>query len=229
MVQRRQVLSLVAGLGAWQCGPQAWSAGLFSQAEGSKALRTALERGAQAAVSQLGQADGFLGNPKVRIALPGVLQDAAPLLKSLGRGKQLDELVTSMNRAAEQAVPMALPLLKSAIKSMSVGDAQQILTGGDTSVTQFFEGKTRAPLGDKFLPIVTKVTERLSLAKRYNDLAGKAAGLGLIKGDQANVQQYVTGKALDGLFLVIGEQERLIRQDPVGTGSAILKKVFGSI
>jgi Protein of unknown function (DUF4197) len=229
MLQRRQVLSLVAGLGAWQGGPVVWSAGLFSQTEGTQALRTALERGAQAAVSQLGKADGFLGNEKVRIALPGALQDAAPLLKSLGRGKQLDELVTSMNRAAEQAVPMALPLLKSAIKSMSVGDAQQILTGGDTSVTQFFEGETRTPLGDKFLPVVTKVTERLSLAKRYNDVAGKAAGLGLIKGDQANVQQYVTGKALDGLFLVIGEQERLIRQDPVGTGSAILKKVFGSI
>jgi hypothetical protein len=134
-----------------------------------------------------------------------------------------------MNRAAEQAVPLALPLLKSAIKSMSVSDAQQILSGGDTSVTEFFAGKTREPLSVQFLPIVSKATERLSLTKRYNELAGKAAGMGLLKGDQANVQQYVTGKALDGLFLMIGEQEKKIRQDPVGTGSAILKKVFGSL
>jgi hypothetical protein len=228
-MQRRVLLSSVAGLSGWVYLLDARSASSFTSAEGTQALRAALERGAQAAVSQLGKPDGFWSNDKVRIPLPGPLEDAAPLLKTLGRGKQLDELRTAMNRAAEQAVPLALPLLKSAIKSMSVTDAQGILTGGGTSVTQFFEGKTRDPLGVKFLPIVSKVTDKLSLTKRYNDLAGKAASMGLIKGDQANVQQYVTGKALDGLFLIIGEQEQLIRQDPIGTGSAILKKVFGSL
>ncbi len=201
----------------------------FSSGEATQALRTALERGSQAAVAQLGKTDGFLGNEKVRIALPDVLEQARPLLKALGRGKQIDELVASMNRAAEQAVPMALPLLKSAIKSMSVQDAQQIIQGGDSSVTAFFEGKTREPLTGQFLPVVSKVIDRLALAKRYNDVAGKAASMGLMQGDQASVQQYVTGKALDGLFLIIGEQERAIRQDPIGTGSAILKKVFGSL
>ena len=228
-MQRRLVLSSVVGWGAWSVTPWARAAVGFSSAEGTQALRVALEKGAQAAVSQLGQVDGFLGNDKVRIPLPSVLENAAPLLKTLGRGKQLEELQTTMNRAAEQAVPLALPLLKSAIRSMSVSDAKQILSGGDTSVTEFFAGKTREPLSAQFLPIVSKATERLSLTKRYNDLAGKAAGMGLIKGDQANVQQYVTGKALDGLFLMIGEQEKQIRQDPVGTGSAILKKVFGSL
>lgn len=209
--------------------PWARAAVGFTSSEGTQALRTALEKGAQVAVSELGRVDGFLGNDKVRIPLPSVLEDAAPLLKTLGRGRQLEELQTTMNRAAEQAVPLALPLLRSAIKSMSVTDAQRILSGGDTSVTEFFSGKTREPLGVQFLPIVSKATERLSLTKRYNELAGKAAGMGLIKGDQANVQQYVTGKALDGLFYMIGEQEKKIRQDPVGTGSAILKKVFGSL
>ncbi|MFZ5529162.1 MAG: DUF4197 domain-containing protein [Pseudomonadota bacterium] len=228
-MQRRIVLSSVVALGGAGLAPWARAAVGFTSSEGTQALRVALEKGAQAAVSDLGRVDGFLGNDKVRIPLPSVLENAAPLLKTLGRGKQLEELQTTMNRAAEQAVPLALPLLKSAIKSMSVSDAQQILSGGDTSVTEFFAGKTREPLSVQFLPIVSKATERLSLTKRYNELAGKAAGMGLLKGDQANVQQYVTGKALDGLFLMIGEQEKKIRQDPVGTGSAILKKVFGSL
>lgn len=231
-MHRRQLLSsviAVGGVSLWPVGHSAWAASLFSQGEATQALRTALERGANAAVGQLGQFDGFLGNDKVRIPLPGVLEQAAPFLKSFGKGRQVDELVTAMNRAAEQAVPLALPLLRSAIRSMSVQDATRILGGGDTSVTEFFAGKTREPLGVQFLPLVSRVTERLSLTKHYNDLAGRAAKLGLIKGEQANVQQYVTSKALDGLFLVIGEQERQIRQDPIGTGSAILKKVFGSL
>lgn len=233
-MHRRQVLSSVIGLGVWPMGvlpmsSSVMAASLFSQGEATQALRTALERGANAAVSQLGQFDGFLGNEKVRIPLPAALEQARPLLQTFGKGQQLDELSTAMNRAAEQAVPLALPLLKSAIRSMSVDDARQILGGGETSVTQFFAGKTRDPLGVQFLPLVSRVTERLSLTKRYNDLAGRAAKLGLIRQEQANVQQYVTGKALDGLFLVIGEQERQIRQDPVGTGSAILKKVFGAL
>ena len=228
-MQRRVVLSSVVAVGTCSLAPWAMAAVGFSSAEGTQALRAALEKGAQAAVSQLGRVDGFLGNDKVRIPLPSVLEQAAPLLRTLGRGKQLEELQTTMNRAAEQAVPLALPLLRSAIRSMSVSDAKQILSGGDTAVTDFFAGKTREPLSEQFLPIVSKTTERLSLTKRYNDLAGKAASMGLIRGDQANVQQYVTAKALDGLFTMIGEQEKLIRQDPVGTGSAILKKVFGSL
>jgi len=108
-------------------------------------------------------------------------------------------------------------------------DARDILTGGDDSVTQFFAGKTRAPLSVKFLPIVTKATEKVALADKYNALAGKAASLGLVGPEDANLQQYVTGKALDGLYLMIGAEERKIRQDPLGTGSAILRKVFGAI
>lgn len=208
---------------------QALSLSELSNTEATQGLKTALERGAIAAIAILGKSDGFLGNDKVRIRLPGFLEDAAKLLKSLGQGKRVDELVTSMNRAAETAVPMAKSLLIGAVKSMSVSDARKILAGGDTSVTTFFVEKTREPLGVKFLPVVGKAMEEVGLAEKYNRVAGKAAGLGLVKKEDANIQRYVTGKTLDGLYYMIGEEEKKIRQDPVGTGSAVLKKVFGAL
>lgn len=201
----------------------------LSNAEASQGLKTALEKGALAAVNLLGKTDGFLGNEKVRIPLPGFLEDASKLLRTLGQGKRVEELVTSMNRAAEAAVPLAKDLLLGAVRSMSVSDAKKILSGGDTSVTGFFAEKTRDPLSVKFLPVVTKATEKVGLAAKYNRVAAKAAGIGLVKEKDANIQQYVTGKSLDGLFYMIGEEEKKIRQDPIGTGSAVLKKVFGAL
>jgi hypothetical protein len=200
-----------------------------SNAEAGSGLKTALEKGAVAAVALLGKPDGFLGNPKVRIPLPGYLEDASKLLKNFGQGKRIDELVMSLNRAAEAAVPMGRDLLVSAVRSMNVNDAKKILTGGETSVTNFFAEKTRAPLGVKFLPVVTQATEKVGLANKYNEFAAKASGFGLVKKEDANIQQYVTGKSLDGLYLIIADEEKKIRQDPVGTGSAILGKVFGSM
>ena len=201
----------------------------ISNADASNGLKTALEKGALAAVALLGKTDGFFGNEKVRIPLPGFLNDVSGLMKSLGQGKRIDDLVMSLNRAAEAAVPMGKDLLVSSVRSMSVTDAKTILTGGETSVTNFFAEKTRAPLNVKFLPVVTQATEKVGLANKYNELASKGVGIGLVKKEDANIQQYVTGKSLDGLYLIIGEEEKKIRQDPVGTGSAILKKVFGSM
>ena len=203
------------------------AAAAVSESDAALGVRAVLERGALAAVSLLGRADGFLGNPQVRIALPGFLNDAARLLRAIGQGRKVDELVTAMNRAAEAAVPMARPLFVSTVKALSVEDALQVVRGGSTSVTDFFAGKTRTPLAAQFLPIVTQATEKVSLAARYNAVAGRAAGLGLLKGDEANVQKYVTSKALDGLFLMIGEEEKKLRADPAKAGSAILRRVFG--
>jgi hypothetical protein len=233
-MHRRQFSSTaVSALGllsisAWR---QAHALGLgdLSNSEASQGLKTALERGALAAVGLLGKQDGFLGNPKVRIPLPGFLTDASKLLRAIGRGKQVDELEVAMNRAAEGAVPMARDLLVNAVKSMSVADAKNILSGGETSVTTFFAGKTRTPLGERFLPVVTRATEKVGLAEKYNRVAGKAVGLGLVKQEDATIERYVTRKSLDGLYLMIGEEEKKIRQDPVGTGSAILGKVFGAL
>jgi TRAP-type mannitol/chloroaromatic compound transport system substrate-binding protein len=195
-------LPLMATLVLWtHQQAHALSVGDLTNAEASQGLKTALEKGALAAVNLLGQPDGFLGNPKVRIPLPGYLEDAAKLMKTLGQGRRIDELVTAMNRAAETAVPMAKDLLVSAVKSMTVTDAKQILTGGDTSVTTFFADKTRAPLGVRFLPVVTQATAKVGLAAKYNQVAGKVANLGLLKKEDANIEQYVTGKTLDGLYL----------------------------
>jgi hypothetical protein len=212
---------------AWSFSTAADAAGL-SEGDAASGVRVALERGASAAVAALGRSDGFLGNPKVRIELPGVLKDAARLLKTAGQGKRVDELVMAMNRAAEAAMPEARALLVAAVKSLSVDDALKIVRGGDTSVTSFFSTKTREPIGEKFLPIVSRATEKVSLARKYDAVAGKAATMGLLKKEDADLNGYVTGKALDGLYLMIGEEERKIRRDPIGTGSAILKKVFGA-
>ena len=227
-MQRRKIMSVALaglGLGAWG---RASAAGL-TETDAASGIRVALERGAVAAVGLLGKTDGFLGNPKVRIPLPSFLDDAVKLLKATGQQKRIDALEISMNRAAEAAVPEAKALLVSAVKGMSVEDAKQVITGGDDSVTKFFVGKTREPLGVKFLPIVTKATEKVALVDKYNAVASRAAKLGLLKQQDASIQAYVTEKALDGLYLMIGEEEKKIRANPVATGSAILKKVFGSL
>jgi uncharacterized protein DUF4197 len=206
---------------------QAADAFALDETQAAAGVRAALERGAGSAVALLGKPGGFLDNPQVRIPLPGALKSAASMLRLLGQQQRVDDLVNAMNRAAEAAVPEARPLLLDAVRSMSVEDAVKIVRGGDTSVTDFFAGKTRAPLGEKFLPVVTAETRKVSLAAKYNAVAGKGSTLGLVKPEDASVEQYVTRKALDGLYFMIGQEEKKIRADPVGTGSAILKAVFG--
>ena len=199
----------------------------LSNKEASGGLKAALETGSAAAVAKLGVEGGFLNNDQVRIRLPRILEQARPLIAMTGRGQQLDELEVAMNRAAEQAVPMAKPLLVNAVKSMTVEDAKRILTGGDTSVTDFFKEKTSAPLSAKFLPIVKGVTDRSRLSGQFNAAMGQAGKLGLATGESATVEGYVTQRALDGLYLMIAEEEKNIRENPVSYGSKAIAKVFG--
>ncbi|MBU0587904.1 MAG: DUF4197 domain-containing protein [Gammaproteobacteria bacterium] len=222
---------IMAGGLIWAAYQQAYALSISDLTDGdaTKGLKLALEKSALAAVGLLGKTDGFLGNEKVRIPLPGYLEDAAQMLRTFGQGQRLDELITAMNRAAEAAVPMAKELLVGTVKAMNVEDAKKILSGGETSVTSFFAEKTRDSLGMKFLPIVTRATQKVGLAQKYNEVAGKIAGFGLMKKEDANIEQHVTGKSLDGLYFMIGEEEKKIRRDPVGTGSALLKKVFGAL
>ena len=215
-------------LGAWRQA-HALSLADLSGADAQSGIKAALGKGAEAAVALLGQPGGFLDNPQVRIGLPGQLDDAARLLRKFGQGRRIDELVTTINRAAEAAVPMGKDLLVGAVQKMTVTDAKNILTGGDNSVTTFFADKTREPLGVRFLPVVDQATEKVGLTQQYNSFAGRAANFGLMKKEDANLAQYVTGKTLDGLYFMIGEEERKIRQNPAGAGSAILQKVFGSL
>ncbi|NRR32651.1 DUF4197 domain-containing protein [Oxalobacteraceae bacterium] len=200
----------------------------LSNKDASGGLKAALEKGSLAAVGKLGVENGFLNNDKVRIPLPHILEQARPILKMTGHAQQLDELVAAMNHAAEAAVPMAKPLLLDAVKSMSIADAKGILTGGDTSVTDFFRNKTSAQLTVRFTPIVKKVTDRADLAARYNSTMAQASRLGLAR-EQATVENYVTQRTLDGLFVMIAEEEKAIRADPIGAGSKIIGKVFGAL
>lgn len=197
--------------------------------ESASGLKEALSRGAELAVGQLGKRDGFLGDSRVKIPLPDGLRHAEGGMRAFGMGKQADELVETMNRAAESAVTEAKPILLNAVKSMSFDDAKGILAGGDDAATQYFRRTTATPIGAKFLPIVKKATARLKLAEQYDHFAGKAARFGLVDEKDANLDAYVTRKALDGLYLMIAEQEKAIRKDPVGTGSNLLSKVFGAV
>nr|WP_315475705.1 DUF4197 domain-containing protein [uncultured Undibacterium sp.] len=199
----------------------------LSNQDANAGLKAALETGANAALQKLGVADGFLGNDKVKIPLPSMLEKARPLLKLSGQSKQLDELVVAMNRAAESAVPMAKPLLMDAVKSMSVTDAKNILSGGDTSVTNFFREKTSVSLSAKFLPLVKGVTDKVGLSTKYNAVMGKAQKLGVVPEKEATVESYVSTRAVDALYTMIAEEEKAIRQDPLAAGSKIIGKVFG--
>jgi hypothetical protein len=201
--------------------------GGLSQRDAAAGVRAALERGAQVAVDSLGRTDGFWANELVRIALPEWLQRAEGGLKLLGRGRDVEALKLGINRAAEQAVPEARTLLMDAVKSMTLTDAKAIVSGGNDAVTRYFADKTRKPLTERFLPIVSRVTDTNGLARQYNQLASEGERMGLVKPEQAKIERYVTTKALDGLYLMIGEEERKIRADPVAAGSDILRKVFG--
>ena len=213
----------------WALEARALNLAELSQGEAVQGLKSALERGARQAITELGRQDGFLGREQVRIPLPRQLLEHEKMLRRLGQGKRLDALVTTMNRAAEAAVPQAQELMLGAVRQMTVEDGKKILRGGETSVTTFFADKTRLPLAQKFLPVVSQTTRQLDLAVQYQRLAGKAADFGLMKREDASIDPYVTGKALDGLYFMIGEEERKIRRDPVGTGSALLSKVFGAL
>ena len=201
----------------------------LSNADAVNGLKQALTDGSAAAVKMLGQDNGYFGNTKVKIPLPPNMQKIESGLRIMGMKKQTDELVLSMNRAAEAAAPEAKQLLVDAVKKMSVQDAKAILTGGDTAATDYFRRTTQDQLTQRFLPIVKKSTDRVGLAQQYNSLAGQGASLGLVKKDDATIETYVTRKALDGLYLMIAEQEKAFRQNPVGATSDIVKKVFGAI
>lgn len=201
----------------------------ISSREAVSGLRQALNDGSAAAITKLGVENGYFGNPKVRISLPPSLQRIERGLRAFGMRREADDLVLAMNRAAEAAVPEAKQLLADAVKRMTVQDAKKILTGGDTAATDYFKRTTQTQLAQRFLPVVKKATDKVGLAQKYNAVAEQGLALGLVEEDQASIERYVTRKALDGLYFMIGEQERALRRDPLGASSDIVRKVFGAI
>jgi hypothetical protein len=213
----------------------AYAAAAHAQLEGitsreaAAALKAALEKGSTSAVARLGRTDGFFGNPQVKIALPDSMQRTENLVRRFGLGRYADGLIFGMNRAAEAAVPEAKQLFVDSVRKMTLQDAKGILQGGDTAGTEYFRRTSEAQLRQRFLPIVRHSTEKVGLVQQYDDYAEKVAALGLVKKEDANLEDYVTQKALDGLFFMVAEEEKNIRRDPVGAGTAIIKKVFGAL
>jgi hypothetical protein len=201
----------------------------LTDADVARALRQALVQGADRAVLQLGRHDGFLSNQMVRIPVPPSLARTDALLRKVGMRKYSDQLITAMNRAAEQAVPEARVLLVEAVSRMSIADAKAILNGPDDAATQYFRRHTETVLAARLQPIVRQATQRVQVAEAYNQYAGRAARFGLIKKADADLDAYVTRKALEGLYVTIAAEERAIRNDPVQQSTGLLRRVFGSL
>jgi hypothetical protein len=210
-------------------GNSAMSLSNFSNKDQIGSLKQALSQGAETAVRNLAKENGYLGNPKVRIPLPESLQKVDSALRKFGMGKYADELVTSMNRAAEAAVPEARNLLISAVKNMAIADAKNILTGNNDAATQYFRNNTEAALSEKFKPIVNKSMQKVKVAQKYDQFAGKGVKFGLVEERDSKLDDYITHKAMDGLFLMMAEQEKAIRANPLEATGNLAKKIFSAI
>ena len=207
----------------------------LSEREAGSGIKEALAQGVDRAVRQLGTQDGFFRDQAVKILVPGKMRKAADTLRSVGAGKHVDAFELSMNRAAEQAVPAAAGILSDAVRQMSLRDAVGLVRGGDTSATDFFRRTSEQKLFEAFRPIVAKQTQTTGVTRRYKDFTKKNGGTmaRLLGGDSGkanagnlDLDDYVTREAIDGLFHVIAEQERRIRQDPAARTSELLRRVF---
>ncbi len=195
-----------------------------------KGLKEALATGTERAIGAVAKPDGYFGNELIKILLPAKIQKAADILGNLGYQQQVDELVLSMNRAAEKAAPKAASFFGDAIRQMTLEDARGILSGGDTAATTFFEKKTRPRLFEAFKPAVAQTMNQVGTARAYKNMIGTYADLPLasLAGiPSLDLDSYVTNKALDGLFLMVGEEEKKIRTNPAARTTELLKKVFG--
>lgn len=193
-------------------------------------LKEALNLGVEKAIGLLGRSGGYLDDPQVRIPLPDTIDTIAKGLRAAGQGELVDQFTGSMNRAAEQAVPKTVEIFSQSIRDMSLQDARGILQSSDSAATDYFRKHSSDQLRAAILPIVKRTTAQNEVTARYKDLAGQAGFLGsLLNKDTLDLDRYVTDRALDGLFLKLAEQERLIRKDPLARSSDLLKTVFGSV
>jgi len=202
----------------------------LSQTEMIGGLKEALAQGAESAINSLGKTDGFLGNNLVKIPLPEKVEEIANLARKLGGKRYVNEFVTTMNRAAESAVPEAAAIFSDSIRDMSVQDAEKILSGADDSATQYFRETAGARLAEKFKPMVKRATDNAGVTTAYKQMVGQAGPMvSMIGGnDLTDVDGYVTNKAIDGLFKMIAAEEKRIRANPLASGSDLMKKVFSS-
>ena len=216
-----QLDQLMRGLG--NVAPQSG----LSDGKIASGLKEALQVGAQNTVNLTGKTDGYFGNQAIKILMPEKLRTLESGLRAIGYGPKVDEFVLSMNRAAERAAPAAKEIFWEAIGSMSFEDARKIWSGGDTAATEYFRAKTSGALGNAFRPVVEKATNEVGVTRQFKDLVGRFQGIPFARVESLDVDQYVVGKALDGLFHVLGEEEKKIRTNPVARTTDLLKEVFG--
>lgn len=190
-------------------------------------LKQALQVGTENAVGITGKADGYFKNQAIKIVMPDRLRTVERGLRAVGQGAQIDEFVLSMNRAAERAAPAAKSIFWDAIAAMGIDDARRILDGGNTAATQYFQGKTTDKLTTAFTPVVSKAMNDVGVTRQYKQLTGGAQALPFGGVESFDLDRYVVGKALDGLFVVVGDEERRIRTNPAARGTELLKDVFG--
>ena len=223
--------TLQAGLGDVLRGGDSSSAvSALSQTEMAGGLKEALAQGVESAINSLGKTDGFLANDLVKIPLPEKVEKVADLARKFGGEKYVDEFVTTMNRAAESAVPEAAAIFSDSIRDMSIEDAKKILSGADDSATQYFRETDGAKLVEKFKPMVKQSTDAAGVTTAYKQMVGQAGPMVSMLGgdDLTDVDGYVTNKAVDGLFKMIAAEEKRIRANPLASGSELMKKVFSS-
>ncbi len=209
----------------------------LSQEQMVQGLKEALGKGVQQAVSQLGHNGGFLTNLEVKIPMPEKLRTVEKTLRAVGQDKLADDFVDTMNHAAEQAVPEAAGVFRDAVQGMSIADAKAILTGTNNAATQYFRLTTETNLFARFLPIVKKATDQTGVTSAYKQLMAKAEtwnpfgsfGHSVLGSESMDVDTYVTNKALDGLFKMVAEDEKRIRENPTARTSDLLQKVFGAV
>lgn len=192
-------------------------------------LKEALAKGTEQAVRKLGATNGYLGDALVKIPMPAELKQVDATLRKLKQDHLADEFITTMNRAAEQAVPLAAPVFAEAVKQMTIADAQAILNGPKDAATQYFSRVTRETLLKKFQPLVKQTTDQVGLTAAYKQMTDRAKFLSpFTKTKVMDLDGYVTDKALDGLFVMIAQEEAKIRENPAARTTDLLKKVFGS-
>ncbi len=210
---------------------KASSASLSSLTDGEMVggLKEALSVGIERAIALLGKDGGFLNDSTVKIPMPGALQSVEKGLRAIKQDKYADQFIGTMNSAAEKAIPRASKIFGEAIKNMSLDDAKSILSGPDDAATAFFRRNTEGQLSDSIYPLVQNATNETGVTSSYKKLTKKAGFLGrFVDKDDLDLDKYVTGKALDGLFVKLALEEKKIRQDPLARGSDLLKKVFSS-
>ena len=215
-----QLDQILKGLGIGQSGG-------LSDAKIGSGLKEALKIGTENAIRFTGKLDGYFRNQAIKILMPEKLQTMEKTLRAVGLGPQVDEFILSMNRAAERAAPAAKQIFWDAIGEMTFQDAKKILSGNETAATDYFKAKTTDKLTTAFSPIVGEATNEVGVTRQYKELVGGFQSIPFVKTETVDIDQYVTAKALDGLFYVVAQEEKKIRTDPAARVTDLLKEVFG--